>query len=126
MRRLFFASGLLLVMLAGCLLNAWYAQRITDDMVQALSRAQQEALSGNWERAEEITLRAYEAWDHRGFYLHVVMRHSDADQILRSFRSVLQYLDIQEVDQYAAANADLIVQLELLAEMEQAELTNVL
>ena len=30
------------------------------------------------------------------------------------------------VDQYAAANADLVAQLELLAEMEQASLVNVL
>ena len=75
---------------------------------------------------EALTRRAYEEWEGRELYLHIVTRHGDADQILRSFRSVLQYLDIQEVDQYAAANADLIVQLELLAEMEQAELTNVL
>ena len=45
--------------------------------------------------------------------------------ILRAFRSVLQYLDIREMDQYAAANADLMVQLELLSEMEQASLGNV-
>ena len=54
------------------------------------------------------------------------MRHSDTDQILRTFRSVMQYLDLQEMDQYAAANADLMTQLELLAEMEQASFTNVL
>ena len=54
------------------------------------------------------------------------MRHSDTDQILRAFRSVLQYLEIQEMDQYTAANADLITQLELLSETEQAALVNVL
>ena len=54
------------------------------------------------------------------------MRHSDTDQILRGFRCVLQYLTLQEMDQYAAANADLIAQIRLLSEMEQATLVNVL
>ena len=38
----------------------------------------------------------------------------------------MQYLDLEEMDQYAAANADLISQLELLSEMEQATVVNVL
>ena len=54
------------------------------------------------------------------------MRHSDTDQVLRGFRTVLEYVRLQEPDQYNAANADLIAQLELLAEMEQPTLTNVL
>ena len=126
MKRLLIAAGLLLFMLAGCLLNAWYAQRLTGDMIQALKQAQQAAQEDNWDRAEAVTLQVYERWNSRHFYLHVVMRHSDTDQILRDFRSVLQYLEIQEMDQYAAANADLMTQLELLSEMEQASLVNVL
>ena len=126
MKRLYIAAGLLLFMLAGCLLNAWYAQQLTDEMIQDLQKAQQAAREENWERAEALTRQDYEQWNRRHFYLHVVMRHSDTDQILRDFRSVLQYLEIREMDQYAAANADLMTQLELLGEMEQASLVNVL
>ena len=54
------------------------------------------------------------------------MRHGDTDQILRSFQGVLQYLQLEEMDQYAAANADLASQLRLLSEMEQASLVNIL
>ena len=54
------------------------------------------------------------------------MRHSDTDQVLRAFRQVLEYLRLQEPDQYNAANADLMAQLELLAEMEQPSVANVL
>ena len=126
MKRLLIAAGLLLFMLAGCLLNAWYSQKLTRDMIQDLQQARQAAQEEDWERAEAITLLAYERWNSQHFYLHVVMRHSDTDQILRDFRSVLQYLEIQEMDQYTAANVDLITQLELLSEMEQASLVNVL
>ena len=54
------------------------------------------------------------------------MRHSDIDQVLRAFRQVLEYVRLREPDQYNAANADLMTQLELLAEMEQATIVNVL
>ena len=53
------------------------------------------------------------------------MRHSDTDQILCSFRALEQYLTLEEPDQYTAANAELITQLELLAEMEQPSLVNI-
>lgn len=39
---------------------------------------------------------------------------------------MIQYLDLEELDQYAAANADLVAQLELLSEMEQPSLVNIL
>ena len=126
MKRLLIAAALLMFMLTGCLLNAWYAHQLADSMIQDLHQARQAAQEEDWERAEAITLLAYERWNSQHFYLHVVMRHSDTDQILRDFRSVLQYLEIQEMDQYTAANADLITQLELLSEMEQASLVNVL
>ncbi len=38
----------------------------------------------------------------------------------------MEYLRLEEPDQYNAANADLITQLELLAEMEQPSVVNVL
>ena len=43
MKRLYIAAGLLLLMLAGCLLNAWYTQQLTDEMIQDLQQAQQAA-----------------------------------------------------------------------------------
>ena len=126
MRRLFAAAGLLLAILAGCLWNGWYMERFTAGLADSLGQAQQAVQAGDWAGAEALTRRAYEEWEGRELYLHIVTRHGDADQILRSFRSVLQYLSIQELDQYIAANGDLMSQLELLAEMERAALGNVL
>ena len=87
MRRLFAACGLLLAILAGCLCNSWYMGRFTAGLVRALGQAQQAARAGDWTRAGETTLQAYESWESHRLYLHVVTRHGDADQILRAFRS---------------------------------------
>ncbi len=126
MKRLWTAAGLVLVLLACALLNAWYAQRLTGSLWERLERAQALVEEERWEEAEALTRQVCEEWEGHHLYFHVVMRHTDTDQILRTFRSVLQYLKLQEMDQYAAANADLVTQLQLLAEMEQASLANVL
>ena len=126
MRRLWISAALLLAMLAGSLCNAWYAKELTDGMGERLRQAQALAEKKNWEEALELTGQVYDQWQERHFYLHATMRHSDTDQILRGFRTVLEYLRLQEADQYNAANADLVTQLELLAEMEQPTLVNVL
>ena len=126
MKRLWIASAILVLLLGGTLLNAWYAEQLTGNLISRLEQAQELARSEHWPQAEELTHQVYANWEASHFYLHTFMKHSDTDQILRGFQSVLEYLDIQELDQYAAANADLICQIQLLAEMEQASMVNVL
>ena len=125
MKRLWIAAALLLLLLGASLLNGWYAQKLTSGMRQQLELAQALSLRGDWGQAETLTRQAYSQWQGHHSYFHILMRHSDTDQVLRAFRSVMEYLKLQEPDQYNAANADLMAQLELLAEMEQASLTNV-
>ena len=126
MKRLWIAAALLLFLLGASLTNAWYARNVTDGMRERLRQAQTLTEQGDWSRAESLTRQVYEDWQGHHFYFHTTMRHSDTDQILRGFRSVLEYLQLQEADQYNAANADLMAQLELLAEMEQPTVVNVL
>ena len=126
MKRLWIAAALLAFLLGASLANAWYSQSLTGDMTDRLRQAQSLAEGENWDQAEAVTRQVYEDWQDHHFYLHTLMRHSDTDQVLRAFRQVLEYLRLQEPDQYNAANADLIAQLELLAEMEQPSAANVL
>ena len=95
MKRLWIAAALLLFLLGASLTNAWYAQDVTDGMRQQLRQAQTLAEQGDWARAEALTRQAYEDWQKHHFYFHTTMRHSDTDQVLRGFRSVLEYLRLQ-------------------------------
>ena len=126
MKRLLATIAILALMLGGSLYNAWFAQSLADSLTVRLEWAQDLARQSQWDQAAHLTRQVYQDWQNHHFYLHTVMRHSDTDQILRSFQCVLQYLDIRELDQYTAANADLVSQIQLLAEMEQASLVNVL
>lgn len=126
MKRLVSAAALLLILLGGSLWNAWYADRLTGRMAGQLEQAQEQAARGDWEGAARLSRESFGLWQAHDAYLHVMMRHSDTDQILRAFRAVEQYLALEEPDQYTAANAELICQLELLSEMEQPSLVNIL
>lgn len=105
--------------------NAWYADRLTGRMAGQLEQAQELADRGDWEGAVRLSRESFHLWQAHDAYLHVMMRHSDTDQILRGFRALDQYLALEESDQYTAANAELICQLELLSEMEQPSLVNI-
>lgn len=126
MKRLWMAVLLMTVLVGLCLGNAWYSLTLTRQMAEQLTQAQTLVEQDQWESARTITQEVYDRWNSQHFYLHVFLRHSDTDQILRTFRQVLQYLQLEELDQYAAANADFTAQLELLAEMEQPSLVNIL
>ena len=126
MKQLYIAAALLALLLGASLANAWYVQGMADGMRNRLEQAQALTRQGDWERAEALTRQTYQDWQDRRFYFHTLMRHSDTDQVLRAFRQVLEYVQLREPDQYNAANADLMTQLELLAEMEQATIVNVL
>lgn len=126
MKRFWAAITILAVLLGATLWNAWYAEQLTGGLAQQLEQAQELAAQGDWEGASELSRRAFQRWQDHQTYLHVLMRHSDTDQILCSFRALEQYLTLEEPDQYTAANAELITQLELLAEMEQPSLVNIL
>ena len=125
MKRLWMAVLLLAALLSLCLVNAWYSLTLTQQLSGQLNQAQALVEQDQWEQARSITQEVYHSWNGHHFYLHVFLRHSDTDQILRGFRALDQYLALEESDQYTAANAELICQLELLSEMEQPSLVNI-
>lgn len=126
MKRLFAACLILFLLLGASLCSSYAVGTLTQTCIQQLKEAQILAAQDNWPQARSTTHQTFEYWQSFHFPLHALMRHAENDQILVSFRSVEQYLTLEEMDQYAAANVTLITQLELLAEMEQASLENVL
>ncbi len=126
MKRLFTACVILALLLGISLYSGHAVGSLSQTCIQQLEEAQSLAAQNCWAQARSITRQTFRHWQSFHFPLHALMRHTENDQILISFRSVEQYLLLEEMDQYAAANITLITQLELLAEMEQASLENVL
>jgi len=126
MKRLLCACAILLVLFGISIWTGSAVEQLSNQYTRQLTHAQQLARQENWDQARSITQEVFQSWQQHNFFLHTLLRHSDTDQILLSFHSVDEYLRLQEMDQYAAANAQLITQLELMAEMEQPSLENIL
>ena len=126
MKQFWLAFGLLLAMLGATWGNAVYMDDLAGEVTRSLNAAEEMARRGAWEQAEEVTRQCFGQWNEHHAYLHIVSRHNDTDEILISFRAVLQYLALEEMDQYAAENQELITEIGLLAEMEQPDWLNVL
>ena len=127
MRRAWIAGSVLVLLCAAALWNGLCLGRFTDGLVSSLEQAQGMAEKGSWEEAARVTENAERRFRERAFYLHVTLRHSDIDAVETGFREVEQLLAHRErLGEYAAANARLTAQLELMAEAERFSLRNVL
>ena len=126
MKRLWLAATLLLFLLSATLSNSWYLSRLVSDFGQVLTQAQTRALDNQWQQARQLTTQVTRHWQEHDFYFHIMLPHRDIDSIHLTFREIEEYLRLEELDQYTAANAKLVAQLGLLAEMEQLNLKNIL
>ena len=125
MKRLWIALALLAVIFAGTLLHVRTLHSFTDSLGTLLDQAEEQAAAERWEQARALTVQAQDAWADRDIYLHVLLRPADTDAIYAGFRETLALLDSREYGEYAAANARLLTQIELLYEAEQLTLKNI-
>lgn len=126
MKRLWIALGILAVIFAATLYNAHFLNHFTDTLTDLLEQAEAQAEARDWAAARALTEEARAFWDGHALYLHVLLRHSDTDDVEIGFREVGEYLEIGEQGEYSAANARLIMEIGLLYEAEQLSLKNVL
>ena len=126
MKRLWIAAALLAAAVVLSLGSSWYLRVYLTRVSDLLDHAQALALEADWAGAEHLTQEAFLRWEARDGFFYTVLRHADVDQVFTGFREVQEYLRCQELGAYAAANARLSAQLDLLWEMEQITLQNLL
>ncbi|MCD8332306.1 MAG: DUF4363 family protein [Oscillospiraceae bacterium] len=125
MRRLWISCIVLAALFCATLLNTCYLKRCTEEWISLLTQAEELVEAGDWEAAYERTQSAYNQWESRDVYLHMILQHEDVDEILLGFQQVLQLLEHQEDGgEYFASNAGLIASIGLLYETEQLNLKN--
>ena len=126
MKRFWIALLLLGAILTGPLFHIRSLHGFTDTLAGLLEQADELAAAEQWEQAQTLTQQAKDTWADRDVYLHVLLRHADTASIYAGFRETLALLDSREYGEYAAANARLITQIQLLYEAEQLTLKNIL
>lgn len=126
MKRFWIALGLLAALLALTIYHTYSLRQFTDHLSDQLEQAEILVKANQWAQAHQLTQSALDTWNEQDIRLHVLLRHADTDQIHAGFQEVLALLDSREYGEYAAANARLISQLNLLSEAEQLTFKNIL
>ena len=126
MKRIFAASAILLFIFMTTLWHSIYINSFTGQLTAILEAAESKAEENNWSAAQELTQTACSRWAEKDIYLHILLRHSETDNIYTGFREVSEFIQCEEGGEYSAANARLIAELELLSEAEQLTLKNIL
>lgn len=126
MKRIWISLSILAAVFAAALANSWYLDSLTERMAHTLEEAQALAEAEDWEGGQKLTAQALEQWERASDYLYIVVRHSDSDEVAAGFREVQQLLEWKEEAEYTSANARLIEEIRLLADMEQFTLRNLL
>ena len=128
MKRLFVSIGLIALMAALSALHIWHLNGITGQLTALLTQAQEEVAAEHWDEAARLTRQARDRWMDHERYLHVTLRHADTDAVQISMDEALAFLEGGEKQpaEYAAVNARLLTQLNLLVEAELPTLTNLM
>ena len=128
MKRLYISAALIILIGALSGVHIWLLGRFTGELAELLTQAQAQVELEDWEQAARLTRQAKERWTGHEGYLHTTLRHTDIDAVLISLDEALAFLEGEEKQsaEYAAVNARLLTQLELLVEAELPTLTNLL
>ena len=117
---------ILLVIFLFSLWNSYHIQKNTAHWSETLQQAVSYVQSENWTSAQKALHQSYEDWSHAQTYLHIVLEHDAIDDADAMFRRAFAFAETQDTQELQAELADLIDQLNLLAEMERLSLKNIL
>lgn len=126
MRRLTVSLLVLALLAAAGWANSRYLTGLSGEIIVLLERAGERGAAEDWEGAENLTRQAHARWETSSGYLSLVLRHNETDEVNSRFCEVSALIDGRESPEYAAANGQLISQLEHMSEMEQLRWRNVL
>lgn len=118
--------SVLVLIFSFALWNNFNIQKNTARWSESLQQAVLSVQSENWTSAEAELNRSYEDWLNTQTYLHIVLEHDVIDDANAMFRRAFAFTASQDTQELQAELADLMDQLNLLAEMERLSLKNVL
>ena len=126
MKRLWLALAAIALLLRLCLLNAAYAEQLTERLTGQLHQAGQLALSGQWEEASVLSGRAARQWEDSRLFRSVFFAYGDSSEISRSFAALDLCLERRDAPGFRSCSTELRLQLEELCRMEQLRPDNIL
>lgn len=125
MTREFIAGLLLLLLLAGSVLNIHHADALTDELIISLDRSEHAAERADFDAALTAYYNALELWEQSEGYASVFLRHADVDDASDAFFQLEAVLRQEDQQAFPAAYALLRHHLQVIDRMEHLSLGTV-
>lgn len=126
MKRSWFGLGLLVGLLALGLWVQHYSQRLHAPILDLLKEAQTAAQTEDWDRTEKQIQQAQKLWRKHMDVRAAVCDHDYLEEIDEGFAALKVWREAQDSASTAALCAQLINQIDALAEAQKFSLRNVL
>lgn len=124
MKKEIIACSLLLVLIAGCVCNIRYLNRLCTQLDDAAAQAEARCASHDANSAAEALRTAAERWHAAEGYAHCMLPHESTDAVTEGFRQALRALE-SGAPSAAADIALLRLRIQGLADGEHVTLGNV-
>lgn len=126
MKPVIIPSAVLVVILSVSLWAGQYVQTRTDYWNALLLQARSEVEEERWEVAEETLSAALADWEARENFLHIMMEHAVLEDTRSLLAGVQAACQERDGDDFHILLAQLLCQLEHLAETQSVSLQNIL
>lgn len=126
MKAFYIPAGLLALILAFSLWAGSYVRQRTDDWIAQLEQTDKAAMEEDWSQAEKRLLEAYDDWDSSQGFFHTIMNHSDLDEAESLFAGAKAVCSQQDDADFHRLLAQLMEQMDLLAETQSVSIKNIL
>ena len=126
MKNFYVPVGVLAVILGFSLWAGRYVGLRTDHWNALLGQAEQEGSLENWNSALDRMNQIYQDWESSQTFFHIIMDHEELDKAEDLFAGVFAVCREEDGADFHQLLAQLMQQLGLLAETQQASIKNIL
>ena len=119
MKKEIFAGALLLTMFIASIVNIWYLNKLTQNLIDIVETAEEEVFSGNWDKAAADVEDAARIWDKNDPYTHIVLRHFEIDDATDAIYQLLNEIYAKNEGGVRGEAKALTAQLDSLASIEE-------
>lgn len=126
MKTLYIPTAILALILGFSLWGGMYSDMRTDQWITLLDEAGALAQQENWDEANRVLDEAYRDWNSSQTFYHTTMKHEDLDEAEFFFTGAIAACREEDNEEFHILLAQLIKQLQLLAEAQKVSLQNIL
>ena len=126
MKHFYIPVGILAVILGFSLWAGRYVEQRTDHWNALLEQADREGRQENWSEARDRMDRIYADWQDSQTFFHIIMDHEELDKAEELFAGAFAVCREEDDADFHQFLAQLMRQLTLLSETQQADIKNIL